>query len=391
MFNRFITQELIQLAGYFPVTAISGPRQVGKTTLSHIVATKLKRKTIYLDLENPADRAKLFDPVLFFEQHEKLCIILDEIQRMPELFEVLRSMVDRHRVSGRFILLGSASPLLMRDSSETLAGRVAYLELCPFNLMEVLKNKKNILNVHWHRGGFPNAYLAPSDYLASQWHYNFIKTYVERDLPLLGLDIDRNIIQKLWMMVAHLHGNILNLSNLGKALELSANSIKKYLNFMEHAFLVRQLQPFAMNIKKRLVKAPKIYIRDSGLLHFLLNIESPSALSMHPSVGNSWEGYVIEQVVQQIKNTTEAYYYRTHEGAECDLVLVQSGSPVMGIEVKYTASPKPTKGMFQSFSDLQTKNNFIICPNTDDYLIRDDVRVCSLETFLTVYLPKSKL
>jgi predicted AAA+ superfamily ATPase len=391
MLNRTITEQLIQLAGYFPVTGIIGPRQVGKTTLSHFIANKLKKNTLYLDLENPRDRAKLFDPVLFFEQNEKLCIILDEIQRMPELFEVLRSMVDKKRVAGRFILLGSASPLLIQSSSESLAGRVAYLELSPFNLMEVLLKNKQVQNKHWLRGGFPNAYLAPSNALASQWHYNFIKTYVERDLPLLGLDIDRNIIQKLWSMVAHLHGNLLNLSNLGKALELSGNSIKRYLAFMEHAFLIRQLQPFSINIKKRLVKAPKIYVRDSGLLHFLLNIGTFEALNVHPSVGNSWEGYAIEQLVQKLSHTTQAYFYRTHEGAECDLVLVQAGIPVMAIEIKYTAAPKPTKGLFQSFSDLKTTANFIITPDTEDYLIRDDVRVCSLQTFLTVYFPAAKL
>lgn len=386
MVKRFVTEQLIEILRYFPVTGIIGPRQVGKTTLSHLIVSHLNKETIYVDLENPRDYAKLFDPVLFFEGNADKCIILDEIQRMPELFPVLRSMVDQKRVEGRFILLGSASPEIIRNSSESLAGRIAYVELTPFNLTEIIGDNKDDLYKHWLRGGFPNAYLAPSDELVFQWHYNFVKTYVERDLPLLGLDIDRIIIQKLWTMAAHMHGSILNLSNLAKSLELSPNTVKRYLSFMEEAFLIRQLQPYFMNIKKRLVKSPKLYIRDSGILHYLLNIPSRSDLEGHPVLGNSWEGYALEQILQKIPKNIHAYFYRTHEGAECDLVLVSGNNPQKSIEFKYTSSPHPTKGMFQSFEDLKTKENYIVTPNTDDYLLKENLRVCSLETFLTKYV-----
>lgn len=385
MIVRSSTSKLIKLLGYFPVIGIIGPRQVGKTTLSQIIKKEIQKDSIYIDLENPRDKAKLYDPVLFFENNIDKCIILDEIQHNPELFPILRSMIDNKREPSRFILLGSASPELIRNSSESLAGRIAYLELSPFNLTEVPEIGYKDL---WFKGGFPGALLAPDDDLLYQWHYNYVKTYIERDLPMLGLDIQRSIIEKLWTMIAHIHGNVLNMSTIGRALELSSTTIKKYLDFLENAFLIRQLQPFHTNTKKRLVKSPKVYVRDSGILHYLLNIASFENLSLHPYVGNSWEGYVVEQILQLSEPQLKGFFYRTHEGAECDLVLVKSNKPEISIEIKYTASPKPTKGMLQSFKDLKTKTNYIVTPNTDDYLVNDNIRVCNLKDFLKSYLPQ---
>lgn len=387
MIPRSVTAQLISLTGFFPVVGIIGPRQVGKTTLSKVIEKSLQKPVIYLDIENPRDQAKIQDPVLFFESNIDKCIILDEIQRMPQLFPVLRSMIDMKREPGRYFILGSATPALIRDSSESLAGRIAFVELTPFNLTEISGDRKGYKN-HWYKGGFPDAYLSPDNELCYQWHYNFVKTYIERDLPILGLNADKLTLMKLWTMMAHMQGNIINMSNLGRSLELSSTTIKKYINFLENAFLLRQLQPYATNIKKRLVKSPKVYIRDSGVFHYLLNISSFVDLEFNPIVGNSWEGYVIEQILQLAEPRVAGYFYRTHEGAECDLVLVLSGKPLAAIEIKYSSGPSITKSMVQSFADLGARSNFIITPDADDYLVRKDIRVCNLFDFVTRYLPE---
>lgn len=385
MISRFITKSLLETISYFPVAGIVGPRQVGKTTLAKFLMQIIGKDSVYLDLENPMDLAKLNDPILFFNRNQDKCIVLDEIQRAPELFPILRSMVDAKRVPARYIILGSASPDLIRDSSETLAGRIAYEELAPFNITELV-NEKDIYS-HWFTGGFPDAFLAPDNSLSKKWLSNFVQTYIQRDLPMLGLNINPKLIRKLWTMIAHLHAGILNMNNLSKSLEISSTTIKKYLNFLENAFLIRQLYPYAINVKKRLVKAPKIYIRDSGILHNLLNIPEFDSLESNPILGASWEGYVIEQISQKLDIDTSSYFYRTHEGAECDLVLVKGGKALMAIEIKYTSSPKINRGLNQSFKDINAGQNFIITPNTDDYYIKENIRVCSLITFLNNYLP----
>jgi predicted AAA+ superfamily ATPase len=384
MIRRSITDSLLESLAYFPVTGIIGPRQVGKTTLVKFLIKQFGKESVYLDIENPGDYAKLTDPVLYFVRNQDKCIVLDEIQRMPELLPILRSMIDKHRVNARFIILGSASPELIRDSSESLAGRIAYEELAPFNLTEIADQKD--IYYHWFTGGFPDAFLAPGDSIRKKWFSNFIITYIERDLPMLGLNIHRDIIRKLWTMIAHIHGNVLNMNSLGKSLEVSSTSIKKYIAFLEEAFLIRQLYPYSANVKKRLVKSPKIYIRDSGILHHLLNISKFESLESNPILGHSWEGYVIEQITQKLEPGTEFYFYRTHEGAECDLVLVKGGKPVTGIEIKYTSSPRTTRGLNQAFQDVNADRNFIITPATDDYLLNEKTRVCSLTAFLEKYL-----
>ncbi len=378
--------EIAEALSFFPIVGIIGPRQVGKTTLAKEVAKNIKKETIYIDLENPRDIAKLQDPVLYFEDNINKCIILDEIQNTPYLFSILRSMVDLKREPYRFIILGSASPDLIRDSSESLAGRIAYIELSPFNLTEI--NKQNNLDKLWLRGGYPDAFLAKKNNFVEQWHYNYIKTYIERDLPNLGLKTNKNILIKLLQMSSHIHGDVINYNNLAKSLGLSSNTIKKYISFFESAFIIRLLQPFHTNIKKRLIKSPKIFIRDSGILHYLQNINEKEDLYGNPILGNSWEGFVIEQIIELLPNKYQYFFYRTHDGSECDLVIAKSQKPIVSIEIKYSSSPKLTKGSFYAFSDLNAIENYVITPNSDNYLIRENIRVCNLNDFLKNYLPK---
>jgi len=383
MIERKIENKLLKTISNFPVTGIIGPRQVGKTTLAKRLKDKINKETIYIDLENPRDIIMLSDPNLFFEANVDRCIILDEIQLMPELFSILRPMVDMNRIPTRFILLGTASPTLIRASSESLAGRIAYQELSGINLTELEVGKRNQL---WLRGGFPDAYLATDNDICMQWLDNFIKTYIERNLPMLGLNICPKILRNLWTMIASIHGNVINYSNISRSLELSSTTIKKYLDFLEQAFLIRQLQPLHANIKKRIVKSPKLYIRDTGILHNLLNIDSTTSLEGNPMKGNSFEGFAIEQILQIANNKYQSSFYRTHHDAECDLVLSKSSGPHFAIEIKYTSTPHLTKGNMISFEDIGAKFNFVITPDTEDYLIDKNIRVCSLQVFLTKYL-----
>lgn len=384
MLKRDSEKDLLELLGYFPVVAIVGPRQVGKTTLANSIVKKLRKTSVYLDLELSSDYEKLSDAQQFLEQYADRCVIIDEIQRMPALFPLLRALVDKKRVASRFLLLGSASPDLIRDSSETLAGRVAYMELTPFNLTELKNN--TVAGKHWLRGGFPNALLAPSQKIWQKWTANFIRTYIEKDLPLLGMPATPAVTQRLWAMLAHHHGQELHYSQLAKALELSAPTVKTYIDFLEQAFLIRRLQPFSNNAKKRLVKASKVYIRDSGLLHYLNTIFSYDHLNNNILIGNSWEGYAIEQIYQLLPDHIKLYFYRTSDGSEIDLVFVKGNKPAATAEIKYTSTPSLSRGNTISINDLKTKNNFIITRQSDDYLVKNKVRVCALKDFLTLYL-----
>ena len=385
MIKRNKLQNIVESLEYFPIVGIIGSRQVGKTTIAKEVAKSIKQESVYIDLENPRDLVKLQDPVLYFEDNIDKCVILDEIQNAPHLFPILRSMVDLKRTPGRFIILGSASPELIRDSSESLAGRIAYIELSPLNLTEI--NKPEEIDSLWLKGGYPDAFLIQNQKFVEQWHYNYIKTYIERDLLNLGLKTDKTILVKLLQMLSHIHGDIINYNNLSKSLTISANTIKKYLNFFESAFILRLLQPFHINIKKRLIKSPKVYIRDTGILHYLQNISEKEDLYGNPLIGNSWEGFVIEQIVQILPNKYQVYFYRTHDGSECDLVIAKSQKPIVAIEIKYSASPKLSKGTVLAFNDLNAENNYVITPNSDDYKIKQNVRVCNLYDFLIKYIP----
>ena len=379
MKTRIVEKKLLDAVNNFPATGIIGPRQVGKTTLAKQLIKEIDKETVYIDIENPRDKIKLSDPVLFFENNIDKCIIIDEIQLMPELFSVLRPMIDMKREPGRFIILGSASPLLLRQSSQSLAGRIAYIELSGFNLLELDPGSENKL---WFKGGFPDAYLSKNINIWQQWLDNFIRTYINTDLPILGLDIDRNSIRNLWTMLSHLNAQLINYSNIAKSLSVSSTTLKKYIDFLENAFLIRQLQPFYPNIKKRIVKAPKVYLRDTGILHNLLNIQSADDLEGNPLKGNSWEGYVVEQILQIAGSSFEPYFYRTHQGAECDLILTQSSKPVYSVEIKLSSAPNLTKGNKIAFSDVRAVKNFVIVPDSEEYQLSEDITVCGLNGFL---------
>ncbi|RZS96468.1 ATP-binding protein [Cecembia calidifontis] len=385
MIKRMITEELLGLISFFPAVGLLGPRQVGKTTLSKLLADKINKEILYLDLELPSDLAKLEEPELFLQQFKNHCIVIDEVQRKPDLFPVLRALIDQHRVPGRFMLLGSASPELIRDSSESLAGRISYRELSPFNLSEILDLPQ--MDQHWFRGGFPDAFLAPTDTLSKNWIRSFIQSYVERELPMLGLQVSPVQIRRFWSMLAHLQGALWNASTLANSLGVTAPTVKRYLDFMEQAYLVRKLPAYHNNAKKRLVKAPKVYIRDSGILHHLAGIFDMEQLLGHPLLGASWEGYVIEQISQVISPDIEMLFYRTHEGTECDLVLRRGARTLACIEIKFTSAPKVSKGYRIAVEDLGSLKNFIITPASSDYLADGQIRVCNLKIFLAKYLP----
>lgn len=384
MILRHIKQEILELLGFFPVVGIIGPRQSGKTTLVKQIAAELQKPTIYLDLESFGDAGKLTNPELFFKNNMDKCIILDEIQQMPELFPLLRSVIDIQREPSRFIILGSASPVIMRNTSESLAGRIAYKELTPFNFIELSISSE--MKIHWFRGGFPNSYLSPSDKIATAWIDSFITTYIEKDFPFFGLNVSSGILRKFWTMLGGVHGGILNANALASALDISAPTVRKYIYYLENAFMVNCLPPFYININKRLVKAPKLYIRDSGILHFLRHVNTFKELEINVLIGKSWEGYVVEQIKELLPKRVQMYYYRTHSGTECDIVLAKGDMVVAAIEVKYSSAPKTTKGLTLSIQDLNPQKCFIITPSSDDYLLKESIRVCNLSDFLNIHL-----
>jgi predicted AAA+ superfamily ATPase len=367
---------------------VLGPRQVGKTTLVKIFAKRLKKPITYLDMELQSDRNKLIDIELFFANNRKNIVIIDEVQLMPEIFASLRPEIDALRKPGRFILTGSASPDLVKGVSESLAGRVAYIDIHPISLNEA-SQKKIELNKHWFRGGFPNALLAKSNDDYNRWAEYFIKSYVERDLSaIFGVGITPVLARNFWNMIAIQHGNIWNAEAMARSLGVSGPTVNRYLEFMEGAFLLRKLPAWFINAKKRMVKAPKIYIRDTGLLHFSNNVLKQINLQGHPIVGASWEGYVIEEICKLLPNKIQPYFYRTHHGAEVDLVLVNGIKPVACIEIKHSLSPVLKEGFYNCIQELKTNNNFVIYSGTEKYKKDKNVLVLSLLDFLNNYLPK---
>lgn len=380
--NRLLEKVLKQRLKTSPAVAILGPRQVGKTTL----AKQLNKDFIYLDMENPRDIAKLQDAYSYLESLANATVIIDEVQLMPELFSILRPLIDAKRTPGRFILLGSASPELVKGVAETLAGRISYNELTAINLTELPKNIP--YNTHWFRGGFPDALLAKSDNDSKNWIDDFIKSYVERDLAkMFGVDLAPTLLRNFWSMLAHSNGNLFNAESFGRSLGVSAPTVTRYLDFLEGGYLIRRLQPWFVNAKKRLVKSPKTYIRDTGILHRLLNIPSYEDLFGHPVIGSSWEGYVVEQIYQLKSKHTDLFFYRTQAGAECDLVLVQGIIPVACIEIKLSNSPTVSRGFVNCTQDLLPKFKYIITPQSDTYTATNDIIVTNLAHFLNNFLP----
>lgn len=383
--NRHIENEFLELLKDFPVVCIIGPRQVGKTFFIKSIREKLSENSVYLDLELPSDMAKLTDPQLYIEQQAGMTVIIDEVQHRRDLFPLLRAMVDSDRRPGRFILLGSASSVIIQDTSESLAGRIAFLELKPFSMIE-LPGSVLPMDQLWLQGGFPLSILARSQKSSETWRTNFIRSYIERDLPLLGLHVSPVQLERLWRMVAHLHGQMLNMSTIADSLGISSITAKRYIDFLENAFLVKRIYPFSTNLKKRIVKSPKIILSDSGILHHFHQISSKEQLLAHPIAGHSWEGFVIQQIGSAITKDVDVYYYRTHNRAEIDAVLVKGMNPIAAIEIKLSNAPKLSRGNTIAFEDINAPDNFIITPSSDDYLISDRTRVCSLETFISSYI-----
>jgi predicted AAA+ superfamily ATPase len=380
MIHRWEEKNILELLHDFPCVALIGPRQVGKTTLAKNIQKQIA-SSLYLDLESISDSSRLDDAETYLVQNEEKLVVIDEVQRGKDLFPLLRSLIDRKRTPGRFLLLGSASPDLIRDSSESLAGRIIYIELTPITLPELPPDYS--LQEIWMYGGFPEALLKQRRW--ATWMNDFIRTYFERDLPQLGFPASGSTGRRLWTMLSHYHGNIIQYSELGKSLGLSIPTIKSYIAFLEKAFLIRILEPYYSNVKKRLVKSPKVYIRDSGLLHFLLGVDSFEELNGHPKIGASWEGFVIEQILTFLPKTRHHYFYRTHDGAELDLVITKGDTPVACIEIKYGSDIRPTRGNTEAMNTLKTKKNFLISNKEEDYSHSSGFHVCGLRQFLQTY------
>ena len=352
--------------------ALLGPRQVGKTTLALSVAEETD--SIYLDLENPSDLAKLSDPVDFLGAHEERLVILDEIHRLPDLFPILRGVIDggrrRGRKTGRFLLLGSASLDLLRQSGESLAGRIHYLELSPLDVREVEQVSMDDL---WVRGGYPESFLATSDGDSFAWRSDMVRTYLERDVPQLGPRIPAETLRRFWTMLAHNQGGQHNAARLATGLEISGQTVSRYVDLLVDLLLVRRLQPFIANVGKRQVRAPKVLIRDSGLLHVLLNLDCRDAVLGHPVMGGSWEGFVIENLIRSAPLRTVAGFYRASGGAEIDLVLELPGGECWAIEVKRSPSVRPARGFHHACEDLQPSRRYVVHSGDDSYFIKPGV------------------
>lgn len=387
MLIRRESARLAALLRSHPVTALLGPRQVGKTTLARMVGDELSRTSLYLDLERPSDRAKLADPELFLRKQAKKLTILDEVQRMPDLFPLLRSLVDdRIRAgekAGHFLVLGSASPALLQQSSESLAGRIAYLELAPFTLDEVTrKNRRVDVDRLWWRGGFPGSYLAHDDEQSSVWREQFVRSYLSRDLPELGFRLPSEQVGRVWTMLAHGQGDQLNAARLAAGLGVSGATVRRYLDVLTELFMVRQLMPWSGNSQKRLVKAPKVYLRDSGLLHQLANVPDLDTLLGHPLCGPSWEGFVLENTLAQLPSAWRASYFRTSAQAEIDLVLEGPKRQVVAVEIKRSLSPTLSKGFHHGFVDIGATRGFVVMPEGDRFPLRKDVDALSLREWI---------
>ena len=399
-----LTETLLKTVAHTPAVALLGARQVGKTTLARTIARG--RASVYLDLESPEDLAKLADPGGFFRAHRGELVILDEIQRAPELFAVLRGVIDEDRWrggrAGRFLLLGSASMNLLRQTSESLAGRIAYIEMGGLNALEVAQDATHgdsgggdnnddgesdddtadenarRMRTLWLRGGFPNAYLAASADHAFDWLEDLIRTYLERDVPQLGFRVSASRLRRLWTMLAHLQGEPVNTTNLAGNLETQRAAVNQYLEILTDLFLLRRLQPWHANVGKRLVKSPRYYVRDSGVMHRLLGIDNHDALLSHPALGKSWEGFVIENLHSALPRRAATWFYRTAAGAEIDLLIQFGGRELWAVEIKHGRAPRPPKHFHRICADVGATEAYIVYGGTDEYPLGDGATAISL-------------
>ena len=383
MISRQKTATLRARLDQFPAVALVGPRQAGKTTLAERIAEE--RPSVYLDLENAADREKLADTALYLSGHEDKLVILDEIQRVPELLQTLRGLIDegrrRNLRAGRFLLLGSASIDLLKQSGETLAGRIAYVELGPFNVLEVDGDACDKL---WTRGGFPDSFLADSDAESAIWRANFIRTYLERDIPQLGPRVPAETLRRFWTMLAHAQGGTLNAAQLARGLGVDGKTVARYLDLLVDLLLVRRLPPFHANVGKRLVKSPKVYVRDSGVVHTLLGLDDREAVLGHPVAGGSWEGFVVENLLSAAPERTGVCFYRTSAGAEIDLVLEMPGGKLWAVEIKRGLAPKLDKGFHHAREDLKPEQSFVVYSGEERYPKGEGIEVIGLKEMAAI-------
>ena len=365
-----------------PVTALLGPRQCGKTTLARMIAEH--QSCEYFDLENPIDTRRLSQPLQTLEALTGL-VVLDEVQRRPDLFEILRVLVDRPENPARFLLLGSASPQLVKGVSESLAGRIGFVDLAGFRMSEVGADRMEQL---WIRGGFPNSFLAGNNSVSMVWRDNFVRTFLERDIPQLGITIPAETLRRFWTMVAHYHGQIWNAAEFARSLGTSENTARRYLDILAGAYMVRVLPPWFENIRKRQVKAPKFYIRDSGVLHALLQLTNLADLQGHPKIGASWEGFALDHVIRALE-TRDAYFWATHAGAELDLMVMVKGKRY-GFEFKYADAPGRSRSMHIALHDLKLEHLWVVYPGKQQYRLQENITVASLKTILKLINDISK-
>jgi predicted AAA+ superfamily ATPase len=384
MYQRQSQQKLTQLLQQFPAVGLLGPRQVGKTTLAFAQKT-LDPNALYLDLELPSAQRQLDDPEAFLMAHAQQLVIMDEVQRMPELFGILRGVIDQRRrlgqASGQFLLLGSATGVLLQQSSESLAGRVAYVELPALQASEIFTTQQSAedLSALWVRGGFPLSWLAKTDAASMTWREVFITTYLEKDIPALGPRIPATTLRRLWTMLAHHQGELLDQSKLAAALAISGQTVSRYIDLLCDLMLVRRLPAWHGNVGKRLIRSPKVYVRDSGLVHALLGLSNQDALLGHPVAGSSWEGFVIEQLINAAPQA-QASFYRTSNGAEVDLVLTFRNQQTWTIEIKRSSAPTVSKGFYQAATDLVAVRKLLVAPVDQTYPMKEGIEVVDVMT-----------
>jgi hypothetical protein len=378
MITRLLTEQLKNALSEVPAVGLLGARQVGKTTLALAVGDS--RNALYLDLESEADRARLAEPDDYLRRNLDRLVILDEVHRVPGLFPVLRGVIDQARREGKkhglFLLLGSASPDLIRQSGESLAGRIRYLDLAPFTILEALDFDVESL---WMRGGFPDSLLAGSDMQSMRWRRDFIRSYLEREIPQFGFRLPSETLRRFWTMLAHRQGAPLNTAELARGLGIDVRTVNRYLDLLMDLFLLRRLQPWHANVGKRLFRSPKIFLRDSGLLHALLSIGNIDALLSHPVLGMSWEGFIIENLLASAPDGATGYFYRSNGGAEIDLLLDLPGGERWAIEIKRSHSPQVDKGFHEACSDTTPKRKLLVYPGKERFLISSEVEAISLQ------------